>query len=139
MINNVVLMGRLTATPELKTLQNGAMVTSFCIAVERRYQQAGAERQSDFINCVAWRSTAEFICRYFGKGDMLAVTGEIQTRRWQDQNGSSRISTEIIVDNASFCGGKNNNETKQQENNVAEPKNTTSGFVPDWTDDDLPF
>ena len=84
MINNVTLMGRLTAAPELKVTPSGVNVTAFCIAVERRFQQKDGAKQSDFINCVAWRNTAEFITRYFSKGDMIAVTGEIQTRKYKD-------------------------------------------------------
>lgn len=112
MINNVTLMGRLTAAPELKTTPSGVTVTSFCIAVDRRYQPKGGEKLTDFINCVAWRNTAEFITRYFKKGDLIAVTGEIQTRKYQDQNGAKRTAFEVVIDNASFCGGggKNNGD-----------------------------
>lgn len=106
MINNVTLMGRLTGAPELKTTQSGLSVTSFCIAVDRRFQQNG-ERQTDFINCVAWRNTAEFISKYFNKGDQIAVVGEIQTRKYQDNSGNTRVAFEVIVNQASFCGGKN--------------------------------
>lgn len=107
MLNNVTLMGRLTAAPELKTTTSGINVMSFTIAVDRRYQQNG-ERQADFINCVAWRNTAEFITRFFKKGDMIAVIGEIQTRKYQDKDGNNRTAVEIVVNQASFCGGKNN-------------------------------
>lgn len=131
MINNVVLMGRLTAAPEMKTTQNGISVLSFTLAIDRRFQQAGAEKQTDFINCVAWRQTAEFISKYFSKGDQIAVTGEIQTRKYEYE-GQNRTATEIIVNNASFCGGKNNNATENEEN-------TPAGFTAADTDDDLPF
>lgn len=107
MINNVTLMGRLTAAPELKTTQSGTSVTAFSIAVERRYQSQDGQKITDFINCVAWRNTAEFITKYFNKGDMIAVTGEIQTRKYQDKNGNNRVAVEVVIDNASFCGGKN--------------------------------
>lgn len=113
MINNVTLMGRLTAAPELKTTQSGTTVTSFCLAVDRNYQQNG-ERQADFINCIAWRSTAEFICRNFGKGDMIAITGEIQTRKYTDKDGKNRVAFEVIASQASFCGGKNNAQNAPQ-------------------------
>ena len=106
MINNVVLMGRLVATPELRNTQTGVAVTSFTIAVERSYARAGEQRQADFIDCVAWRNTAEFITRYFQKGSMIAITGSIQTRTYDDKNGNKRKATEIIVDQASFCGSK---------------------------------
>ena len=108
MINNVTLMGRLTAAPELKQTPSGASVTTFCIAVERRYQPKDGEKQADFINCVAWRNTAEFITKYFGKGDMIAVIGEIQTRKYKDNSGNNRVAVEVVIDNVSFCGGKNN-------------------------------
>lgn len=85
MINNVVLMGRLVATPELRNTQTGLAVTSFSLAVERSYARQGEQRQTDFINCVAWRNTAEFISRYFQKGSMIAVTGSIQTRNYEDK------------------------------------------------------
>ena len=103
MINNVVLMGRLVATPELRNTQTGVAVTSFTIAVERSFARAGEQRQADFIDCVAWRNTAEFISKYFQKGSMIAVTGSIQTRSYDDKNGNKRKATEIIVDQASFC------------------------------------
>lgn len=111
MINNVTLMGRLTAAPELKQTPSGTSVTTFCIAVDRRFQPKGGEKQADFINCVAWRATAEFITRYFGKGDLIAVTGEIQTRKYQDNNGNNRVAVEVVIDNASFCGGKSGGNT----------------------------
>lgn len=125
MINNVVLMGRFTAAPELKKTQSGTSVTTFRIAVERRFQTKDGERQADFITCVAWRNTAEFVTRFFNKGDMIAVTGEIQTRNYKDQNGNNRVAVEVVVDNASFCGGKNSGAT---DNNFE-----------DIDDEDLPF
>lgn len=106
MINNVVLMGRLTDTPELRRTPSDISVTSFTIAVERSYVKVGEQRQTDFIDCVAWRTTAEFITRYFQKGSMIAVTGNIQTRTYDDKNGNKRKATEIVVDRASFCGSK---------------------------------
>ncbi|MCQ2487103.1 MAG: single-stranded DNA-binding protein [Clostridia bacterium] len=113
MINNVVLMGRLTAEPELKTTGSGVSVLSFTVAVDRSYQKAGTERQADFINCVAWRQTAEFIGRYFRKGQMIALTGSIQTRSYDDRDGKKRYVTEVVVDNASFCGSKSETGANQ--------------------------
>lgn len=128
MLNNVVLMGRMTADAELKSTPNGKYVASFSIAVERDYSQNG-ERQTDFINLVAWNKTAEFITNYFNKGDMIAVTGSIQTRQYE-KDGSKRTATEVKVDKASFCGGKTEKK--------AEPKATE--FEPLADDDlDLPF
>lgn len=129
MINNVTLMGRLTGKPELKTTTSGINVTTFCIAVDRRFQQNG-EKQADFINCVAWRNTAEFIAKYFGKGDMIAVTGEIQTRKYQDNGGNNRVAVEVVINNASFCGGKSGG------GNGSEP---APQFEDISINDDLPF
>ena len=99
-------MGRLTAAPELKTTPSGVSVTSFRVAVDRNFVLQGEERQADFIDIVAWRQTAEFICRYFRKGSMIAVQGSIQTRNYEDRNGNKRTAIEIVADNVSFCGEK---------------------------------
>lgn len=106
MLNIVALMGRLTHTPELKTTQNGTSVCSFSIAVDRTYTQKGEERKADFIDIVAWRQTAEFICKYFQKGSMIAIDGSIQTRSYQDKQGSNRTKVEVLANNVSFCGSK---------------------------------
>lgn len=105
MINNVVLMGRLTADPELRTTQSGKSVTSFSLAVDRDFQQDG-ERQADFISVVAWGKTAEFIDKYFRKGRMIAAVGRIQTRTYTDNDGNKRKATEVVADKASFTGEK---------------------------------
>lgn len=106
MINTATIMGRLTAAPELKVTESGTSVLRFCVAVERAYTPKGQERQTDFINVVAWRQTAEFIDRNFGKGQMIAVTGEINTRKYQDNQGISRTAFEIVAREVSFCGDK---------------------------------
>lgn len=143
MLNNVVLMGRLTAAPELKQTASGVSVTSFTLAVERSFVKQGEERQADFIDCVAWRNTAEFITRYFGKGSMIAVTGSIQTRNFEDKNGNKRKATEVVVDNASFCGSKGENQqntanyTPIAESPSYQP--TDSDFEEIGADDGLPF
>jgi len=105
MLNQSVLMGRLTAEPELRTTNTGTSVTSFTIAVDREYQTNG-ERQTDFFPIVAWRQTAEWICRYFHKGSMIAVIGNLQNRRYEGQDGIMRTVTELVVSHASFCGNK---------------------------------
>ena len=110
MFNLVVLTGRLTADPELKTTPNGVSVTTFSIAVERRYRQ-GEERQADFINIVAWRSSAEFICKYFKKGSMIGIEGYIQTRKYQDKDGNNRTAFEVVANNVQFV------EFKKADNN----------------------
>lgn len=139
MINNVTLMGRLTAAPELKQTTSGTSVAAFCIAVERRYRQKDGGQQTDFINCVAWRNTAEFITKYFNRGDMIAVTGEIQTRQYQDKSGNNRVAVEVVINNASFCGGKNgggNTDSAPQYNPYTDASN---GFADISDNDDLPF
>lgn len=110
-LNKVVLAGKLTADPELKQTQSGISVLSFTIAVNRRYGGKSADgqpaqQQADFISCVAWRQSAEFISRFFHKGSSICVTGSIQTRNWQDQNGQKRYATEVIVDEAMFVDSK---------------------------------
>ena len=131
MINNVIIMGRFVSTPELKYTSSQTEVTSFTLAVERSYARQGEQRQTDFINCVAWRKTAEFITKYFQKGSMVAVTGSIQTRNYEDKNGNKRTAVEVLVDRASFCGleSRNGNNNQPQYNDFEE----ISG------DDDLPF
>lgn len=113
MINRVILMGRLTADPELKTTPSNISVTSFSIAVDRSYVKQGEERKADFINIVCWRQTAEFVCRYFGKGSLIAVEGKIQTRTYQAQDGSNRYVTEVVADTVSFTGEKRENNQQQ--------------------------
>ena len=119
MINNAVIMGRLTADPELRTTGNGISVTGFTVAVDRNYQRQGQERQTDFISVVAWRQTAEFVSRYFRKGQMIAVQGSIQTRNYEDRNGVKRTAVEIVADTVSFCGSKA--ETGAGGQNAAAP------------------
>lgn len=162
MLNRTILMGRLVGDPELKTTQSGNSVTSFTVAVDRSYVKQGEERKADFISCVAWRNTAEFICRYFGKGAMIALEGQIQTRTYQAKDGTNRHATEVVVDNVSFTGERrdgNNQQSQQGQNqnqqsmpqygqrNVPSyeqaPPAYSSGAPADFGDmpydDDLPF
>ena len=126
-------MGRLTAEPELRTTQNGISVCSFTVAVDRKYETNG-KRETDFINCVAWRQTAEFISRYFHKGSMIAIDGSIQQRQYADKNGNKRNAFEILVDNANFCG------SKAESGNAADVQVDDSNFDEvDIDDGDLPF
>ena len=104
MLNRVVLMGRLVSDPELKTTASGISVTSFRIAVDRSYVKQGEERKADFIDIVCWRSTAEFVCRFFGKGAMIAVEGQLQSRTYQAKDGTNRYVVEVVADNVSFTG-----------------------------------
>ena len=139
MFNSVVLTGRLTADPELKTTPNGISVTTFSIAVNRNYR-AGEEQQADFINIVAWRQRAEFITKYFKKGNMIGIEGSIQTRRYQDKNGNNRTAFEVVVNNAHFMETKRDSIPTENE-----PASFSNAGVNDFadlgdvTDDDLPF
>lgn len=143
MINNVTLMGRLTADPELRTTTTGKNVASFRIAVDSGYARAGEERQADFINIVAWQAQADFVCRYFKKGSMIALTGRIQTRSYEDSNGNKRTAFEVVAREVSFCGSRA--ETGTTGGNVATqaaPAYQTANAadfeeIPD--DEDLPF
>jgi len=135
MINSVALMGRLTYEPEIKRTPSGVAVIRFQIAVDRNYQAKGQDRQADFIDCVAWRQTAEFVSKYFHKGDMIALTGSIQTENFTDKDGNKRKSTVVSVNNVSFCGAKENG------NNGFVPPEEESKLDVDFEeiDDDLPF
>lgn len=106
MLNVVALMGRLVYEPELKTTPSGINVCSFRIACDRSFARQGEERKSDFIDVTAWRQTAEFVCKYFQKGSMIAIEGSLQTRQYQDKNGNNRTATEVLASQVSFCGGK---------------------------------
>ncbi len=103
MLNKAILMGRLTADPELRKTPSDVSVTTFTLAVDRNYGK-GNDRATDFINCVAWRQEAEFISRYFSKGRLMAVEGSIQTRNYEDKNGNKRTAVEVVVDRAHFGG-----------------------------------
>ena len=107
--NKVILGGRLTADPELRSTQNGIMFTSFSVAVNRRFSGANSEQQTDFINCIAWRQQAEFVSKYFRKGSSICVVGSIQTRSWTDQNGQKRYATDVAVDEIQFVDSKGEN------------------------------
>lgn len=131
MINNVTLMGRLTADPVLKTTNSGLEVCSFCVAVERSYKADNGEKQTDFINITAWRQTAAFVCKYFQKGQMIALTGSIQTRSYEDKNGNKRTAVEVVANNVSFCGSKSDN--------AAAVKSDAVPVGIDAAEDDLPF
>ena len=106
MFNKVIVLGRVTQDLELKTTPNGVSVLSFSIAVDRRFQNKGEEKKSDFFNCVAWRNEAEFISRFWTKGRPILIEGELQNRSYVDKNGQTRYVTEIIVDRAAFTGDK---------------------------------
>ncbi len=144
MLNCVTLMGRLVADPELRTTGTGKSVASFCIAVDRSYAKAGEQRQTDFINIVAWESSANFVCRYFSKGSMIAVQGQLQSRQYEDKNGAKRTAYEVVAREVSFCGSKA--ETGTVGNAPVAPaaapsyQNAAPSDFEEITDDeDLPF
>ena len=133
-LNKVVLAGRLTADVELKATATGVSVCSFSLAINRKYSKEG-EQQADYISCVAWRNTAEFIARYFKKGSALCIVGSIQVRSWTDSNNQKRYATEVVVDEAMFVDGKNDSQgTEALGFNSVAPN-----FTEQNVDDDLPF
>lgn len=138
MVNVAVLQGRLTADPELRHTQNNIPVCSFRVAVDRNFASSSGERQADFIDVVCWRGTAEFVCKYFGKGQMLALNGSIQTRRYEDKNGNPHTAVEVVADNVHFCGSRSekNREGGQASRGESPAQDT------EWMEeifDDLPF
>lgn len=146
MLNRVILMGRLVTDPELKTTSSGTSVTSFRIAVDRSYSKAGTERQTDFFDIVCWRNTAEFVCRYFFKGSLIALEGQLQSRTYQAKDGSNRYVVEVVADNVSFTGEKTERQEskpqsypKQTGAPVAYSNGSDRAFEEMPIDDDLPF
>lgn len=138
MLNVAAIQGRLVKDPEQKTTQSGTSVCSFTLAVERNFAKQGEERQTDWIDCVAWRGTAEFICRYFTKGQQMAVDGALQTRTWEDKNGSKHKAVEVVVSHVSFSGPREKKPDRE------EAPTQSGGFSDDDFEelagpDDLPF
>ena len=131
-MNKAILMGRLTKEPELKSTQNGISRCSFTLAVDRRFKNADGERETDFINCTAWRSTAEFISKYFRKGQRIAVVGSIQVRSYETDAGERRYITEVIAEEAYFADGYQSGS--QGQNNAS-----GSDYFNADDDEDLPF
>ena len=140
MLNVVAIMGRLVADPELRTTTQGTNVCTFRIACERSYSKPGEQRQADFVDIVAWGKTAEFICKFFQKGSMIAVEGSLQTRRYQDKTGSNRTAVEVVASNISFAGAKAADKPaardfgQQTENYTHEAKTAQSAPQPRFTD-----
>jgi single-strand DNA-binding protein len=137
MLNKAILMGRLTANPELKTTPQGTAVTSFTLAVERNYSKD--EKQTDFINIVAWRNTAEFICKYFTKGQLVAVEGNIQTRKYTDKDGNKRIAFEILAEQVYFAEKKTRIDENTIFNEAQDITVNSQGFEEIEDDAELPF
>lgn len=138
-LNHVSIMGRICNDLELKHTQSNVPVISFAIASERDYKDASGERQTDFIDVVAWRNTAEFISNYFGKGRMIIVAGKLQTRTWTDTNGNKRKAVEIIADSAYFGDSKNNANSETNASSGGFGVNMNDFEEIEAGDDELPF
>lgn len=136
-MNKAILIGRLTRDVELRTTASGVSVASFSIAVNRRFKNADGGYDADFINCVAWRQQAEFISKYFKKGQQIGLVGSIQTRTYDDKDGKKVYVTEVAVDEAEFVGSKSDKKEEALPEMPSIPDN--DGFVPAPADDDLPF
>ncbi len=153
MYNKAILMGRIVNDLELKTTPSGVSTVSFRLAVDRRYQAKGEDKQTDFINIVAWRQTADFICQYFGKGRMILLEGEIQTRSYQGKDGNTVYVTEIVADRACFTGEKKADAVAGYSAPAPDPANASASqlmapptvspgkpdVIVDGSDDDYPF
>lgn len=115
MLNHITLMGRLTADPELRRTNSGTPVTSFTVACDRDFgNKDGGEKETDFVNCVAWRNTAEFVSKYFAKGRMIVVSGRLQTRKYTDKEGNNRTATEVVADSCYFGDSKKDDQGTPQ-------------------------
>lgn len=148
MLNRAILMGRITKSPELKNTQSGVPVLQISIAVDRDYTPKGQEKQTDFINVVAWRGTAEFIAKHFEKGQLIALTGSIQTRSYTDSQGNKRSVTEVIADQVYFAGSKKESGNRASRESGADtvpayesrlPAEALGDFEEISADSDLPF
>lgn len=151
MINVVAIMGRLVADPELKTTPAGISVCTFRIACDRSFAQQGQQRQADFIDVVAWRHNADFLCKHFAKGSMVAVQGRLQTRQYQDRNGNNRTAVEIVAESLSFAGSSKKPGGQAVDDGGEAPPSSRSDSAPGYSQgsaedfeiiedsDDLPF
>ena len=133
MLNKIILMGRLTRDPELRRTQSGTAVASFTLAVDRDFKSQDGERETDFIDIVAWRGTGEFVSKYFTKGRMAVVEGRLQVRDWTDKDGNKRRSTEVVADNVYFGDSK-----RSESGTPAEPSGELQE-LPDEEKGELPF
>ncbi len=158
MLNVVAVMGRLVANPELRQTPQGASVTTFSIACDRSFSRQGEERQTDFFDVTCWRQTADFVCKYFQKGSLIAIDGRLQSRRYTDKNGNNRTAIEIVANNVNFAGpkstnsGSNNYSAAPASNGYSAPRANTMEAAPSYSagsadefavieddNDDLPF
>lgn len=140
MLNHITIMGRMTKDPELRRTNSGVAVASFTLAVDRDYAKDGAEKETDFIECVAWKNTAEFVSKYFGKGRMAVVSGRLQIRGWTDKDGNKRRTAEIVADNVYFGDSKKEASTGYENAFTATANQPAQDYaVLDGDDDALPF
>ena len=152
MLNVVAIMGRLVADPELRTTPAGVNVCQFRIACDRNFARQGEQRQADFVDVVAWRAQADFVCKYFSKGSLIAINGRIQTRNYQDKNGNNRTAFAVVAENINFGGSKGTSSAKVDDGGEAAPRSeawpkadppANYGGVDDFAviddNDDLPF
>lgn len=152
MLNVVAIMGRLVADPELRTTPAGVNACRFRIACDRNFARQGEQRQADFVDIVAWRQRADFVCKYFQKGSMIAIEGALQSRNYQDKNGNNRTAMEVVASNISFAGSKSTSSAKVDDGGEAAPRSdawpkadppANYGGVDDFAviddNDDLPF
>lgn len=140
MLNVVALMGRLVADPQLRQTTTGKNVASFRVAVDRGRKDANGQNQADFFDIVAWDKSAEFVCRYFQKGSLIAVEGRLQSRNYQDKSGNNRSAVEVVVSNVSFAGNKEDAQSQNVANRaVSAPVAANNEYEPIEDDGDLPF
>ena len=152
MLNVVAIMGRLVADPELRTTPAGVNVCQFRIACDRNFARQGEQRQADFVDIVAWRAQADFVCKYFSKGSLIVINGRIQTRNYQDKNGNNRTAFAVVAENINFGGSKGTSSAKVDDGGEAAPRSdawpkadppANYGGVDDFAviddNDDLPF
>lgn len=136
MLNRITIMGRLTRDPELRRTNSGIAVTNFTLAVERDFGGKDGEKETDFIECVAWRHAGEFVSKYFSKGRMAVVSGQLQIRRWKDKDGNNRSTAEVVADSVYFADSKKDTAMDATQ----EPPIPQNDFAPlDYDDDKLPF
>lgn len=130
MLNHITIMGRLTRDPELRRTGSGIAVTSFTVAVDRDIKNSNSEKEVDFIDCVAWRQTGEFVGKYFTKGRMIVVSGKLQIRGWTDKDGNKRRTAEVIADNVYFGDSKIESHNTQAANPYQAPSYPNPGYAP---------
>lgn len=145
-LNKVVLQGRMVADPELRTTNSGVSVANWRIAVDRNFKDANGERGVDFINCTAWRSTADFVTKWFHKGEMILVEGSLQNSQYTDKDGNNRTVAQVVVESVYFCGGKSENggghrkaDEGQSTYDVTSANPDAFQEITDGSEDELPF